>query len=83
MLNTYELIREMRKSIGALANLAETEAERLADLSFDTDDDNALAAENADAAENAWNAVESARKLSSLATAWLARNTPAGNNGES
>ena len=76
-MNTYELIREMRKSIGALANLAETEAERLADLSFDTDDD------NADAAENAWNAVESARKLSSLATAWLARNTPAGNNGES
>ena len=76
-MNTYELIREMRESIGALANLAETEAESLGDLSFGGDDD------YADAAENAWNAVESARKLSSLATAWLARNTPAGNNGES
>ena len=80
-MNAYELIREMRESIGALANLAETEAESLSDLSLDIDGSGH--SDYADAAKNAWNAVESARKLSSLATAWLARNRPAGNNGES
>jgi hypothetical protein len=73
MMNAYELIREMNESIGALASLAETEAESLGDLASDTDGSGY--SDYADAAENAWNAVESARKLSSLATAWLARNT--------
>ena len=80
-MNAYEPIREMNESIGAPAGLAENEAESLSDLSRDTDGSGYSG--YADAAENAWTAVESARKLSSLATAWLARNTPAGNNGES
>ena len=80
-MNAYEPIREMNESIGAPAGLAENEAESLSDLSRDTDGSGYSG--YADAAENAWTAVESARKLSSLATVWLARNKPAGNNGES